>query len=73
MIGNDDWGPMLPPDTGTSSRWAIFFLLSMNESVWGVRVENPTVGHCFQVFSTIQGKTKAKHFCNFSSEALQLL
>ena len=30
-----------------------------------------TVGHCLKVFSTIQGKTVARHFCNFSSEALQ--
>ena len=32
-----------------------------------------TVGHCFQVFSTIHGKTMAKHFCYFCSEALQSL
>ena len=30
-----------------------------------------TVGHCLKVFSTIQGKTKARHFCNFSSESPQ--
>ena len=32
-----------------------------------------TVGHYLKVFSTIQGKTMARHFCNFSSEAVQLL
>ena len=40
----------------------------------GDGVEKPSsVALVFQVFSTIQGKTKAKHFCYFSSEALQLL
>ena len=32
-----------------------------------------TVTIVFQVFSTIQGKTVARNFCNFSSEALQSL
>ena len=30
-----------------------------------------SVAIVFQVFSTIQGKTAARNFCNFSSEALQ--
>ena len=32
-----------------------------------------TKGHCLKVFLTIQGKAMARHFCNFSSEALQSL
>ena len=32
--------------------------------VWGMRVEKPSsVAFVFQVFSTIQGKTKARDFC----------
>ena len=33
--------------------------------------ETFTVGHCLKVFSIMQGKTMAGHFCNFSFEALQ--
>ena len=41
-------------------------------TVWGMRVEKSfSVAFVFQVFSTIQGKTKARDFCYFSSEALQ--
>ena len=39
-----------------------------------MRVEKPSsVPFVFRVFSTIQRKTKSKHFCYFCSEALQLL
>ena len=39
-------------------------------AVWGMRVEKPSsVAFVFQVFWTIQGKTKARDFCYFSSEA----
>ena len=41
----------------------------------GMGVEKPSsVAFIFQVFSTIQGKTVARYFCNISSaEALQSL
>ena len=38
---------------------------------WGL--ENPLCSHCFSIFSTIQGKTVARNFWNFCSEALQLM
>ena len=42
--------------------------------VWEMRVEKPSsVAFGFQVFSIIQGKTKARDFCYFSSETLQSL
>ena len=34
--------------------------------VWGVRIENPSL--CFQVFWTIQGKTRAKSFVTFTPQ-----
>ena len=40
---------------------ALFTLGSSGGPVWGV------VGPCFQVFSTIQGKTEAKHCLHFCS------
>ena len=40
--------------------------------VWGMRVGKlSSAAFVFQVYSTIQGKMKAKDFCYFSSKALQ--
>ena len=42
-------------------------LSSLGDEGW----KTLTIGHCFQVFSTIQRKTMARHSCYFSSKALQ--
>ena len=64
-------GPRLQATAGITKGWRVGSVRWV--TVGTVQWVTLTVGHCLKVFSTIQGKPMAWHFCNFSSKALQWL
>ena len=58
------WSWQWPAEGGTCR-------LPPSDSPVGEGWKTLTVAIVFHLFSTIQGKTVARNFCNFSSEALQ--